>query len=212
MLLLLHQHAGRFADAERVARAFCRSYPDSDVGWNGLGCALLERNDVSGALDAFIHSTECAPKDTSNYVVAYANVAEALYRLGAVEDAHQTLDEALSYGDRSNIGLCVKLAIQAAYVDRLGQSVEFYAHAVAMNRGEDVTGDAVQYILSLPEAYLDGITVPKPVVSAIDRILLSQGKGQAIEYIAGEDDPHFTAFEATSLLRARANLTVLAAK
>ncbi len=73
-------------------RTMVRKVPNSSVGYNNLGLALMERGDTQGAVEAYGRALTLSP----GYVTAHYNMALAMLTLGraaeAVEEARRAVE------------------------------------------------------------------------------------------------------------------------
>ncbi len=107
---------------ERAVECFCRCVALDDEmlrGWFGLGCAELARNDNVAAAAAFRRCLAIEPE----YAEAHQNLAQSLFKLGAVDAALAHFGMALSQAGEGHEGHRLKeLALRSIAVAIPGSS------------------------------------------------------------------------------------------
>ena len=123
--LMGHYKAGRFQDAENVARFLTEQYPEHPLGWRGLGVMLREQGELELALDAFLQASRLAPEDAE----CHNNLGVTLRDLDRLEEAEACYRRAIrlksDYAEAlSNLGLVLLKR------DRLEEAKESHLEAI----------------------------------------------------------------------------------
>ncbi len=108
---------GRYAEAEDVARAHARSFPESPELWNTLGEALYARGEIEGAAEAFSRAIRGAATDAPD---ARLNLGILRYDRGEREAALAEFDYFIDYYNRSSSLTSEELTAVASAVRYLG--------------------------------------------------------------------------------------------
>ena len=89
---LVEQYAnGRYSDAEKLARAITKKYPNHPVSWNVLGAALRKTGNVKNALLACQKCVQLVPEDAS----VHYNLGIMLMELDKLEEAERSFKKAI---------------------------------------------------------------------------------------------------------------------
>ncbi|UCF21273.1 MAG: tetratricopeptide repeat protein [Gemmatimonadota bacterium] len=119
---------GRYADAERVARAHAESFPDSPELWNTLGEARYARGEVNGAAEAFRRAIQ---DEASDALEARLNLAILRYERGEREAALSEFDYFIDFYNRAESLTSEELTVVASAVRYLGvEEPELYQDAL----------------------------------------------------------------------------------
>jgi tetratricopeptide (TPR) repeat protein len=107
-----------------------RMHPIRKHRWN-LAKLELELGLVNEAVDVLAELVEADGRDAQGL----AQFAEALFRLGSVQDAREIFEQAISVADFTNPTDVIVLAVQAAKIGADAEGVELYARALALLAG-----------------------------------------------------------------------------
>jgi len=129
-LPLVRQRNWQWQDPLRLWSDSVKKAPHNSRGWQNLGVARMERDDLHGAREAFERARGLGP----NWPYTYMNLAVLDMREGRLADALRAADEAVRTGPR--LGLAHYYRGQALEkLDRKEDAARAYRDALAMHPG-----------------------------------------------------------------------------
>lgn len=187
-----------------------------------LGASLITVGQPTKGLEFLGEATEqkdqLSPYDL---VIAYANAAEALAKLGMEQDAYDAMRDAIEVADFSNPTHVIALAIQCAEIGADWEAVELFARYCALVQGVSRgTLHATALIKSAPSDVLETLELPyaRRLSAAVDKVATYGLQCAPIGHRAmtqpmvdGDQADALAVFHDMAPLREQANATVMGA-
>ena len=128
--LFQHYQNGRYIEAEKLALAITKEYPNHQFGWKVLGAVLKQSGRVGASLAVAQKSVKLAPQDAE----AHNNLGNTLNELGRLDEALASYNQAVAlkpdfFEAHFSIGITLN------ELDRLDEAITSYNQAIAMKPG-----------------------------------------------------------------------------
>ncbi len=125
--LLEHYQAGRFGDAEKLAKAITQQFPAHQFGWKVLGALLKQTGRIIDSLTSMQKSVQLAPQDAN----AHYNLGNTLKELGRVDEAQASYTQTIALKPdfaqaHNNLGITLQ------ELGRLDEAEASYTQAIAL--------------------------------------------------------------------------------
>ena len=126
--LLAHYHAGRFAEAEKLAALLSQQFPTDPFAWKVLGAVFNQSGRLNESLVAMEKSVELSPNDAETH----SNLGNTLNDLGRLEEAEARHRHAIAINPayskaHNNLGITLRK------LGRVEEAEASYRQATALN-------------------------------------------------------------------------------
>ena len=118
---------GRHSDAEKLALAITKKYPNHQFGWKVLGAVLKQSGRVGASLSAAQKSVKLAPQDAE----AHNNLGNTLHALGRLDEAIASYSKAITLKP-DFVEAHFSFGITLNELGRLDEAITSYNQAIAL--------------------------------------------------------------------------------
>ena len=125
--LFEHYQNGRHSDAEKLALALTKEFPNHQFGWKVLGAVLKQTGRVGDSLTAAQKSVQLAPQDAE----AHNNLGNTLKELGRLDEALASYNRAIALKP-DFVEAHFSCGITLNELDRLDEALASYNQAIAL--------------------------------------------------------------------------------
>jgi len=125
--LFEHYQNGRHSDAEKLALALTKEFPNHQFGWKVLGAVLKQTGRVGDSLTAAQKSVQLAPQDAE----AHNNLGNTLNELGRLDEALASYNRAIALKP-DFVEAHFSCGITLNELDRLDEALASYNQAIAL--------------------------------------------------------------------------------
>jgi tetratricopeptide (TPR) repeat protein len=133
LAVLTWQQTFVWRDSESVWRQVLRIDPKSSIAWNNLGNVLLERGEVTEAIERYKKALEIKP----DYADAHFDLAVAFNEAGQLQAAVEQFQRGLEF-DPQNAKARHLLGVAHARLGEIGKAIDEFRRSLALSPGQSM--------------------------------------------------------------------------